>query len=80
VRWVRLEIREAGASKPEVSLSFPVALAELVFKSLPEDARQELSRNGIDAGNFWERLKSSGPTSIVEIHGDDGEHIRLWLE
>lgn len=81
VRWVRLEIRDAGGTgEPELSIRLPVGLAELVFKSLPEDARRELSRSGIDAANFWERLKQSGPTSILEIRGEDGEHIRLWLE
>jgi tetratricopeptide (TPR) repeat protein len=80
VRWVRLEIRSGDSADPELSLSFPVALAELVFKSLPEDARRELSQNGIDAANFWEQLKGLGPTRILEIEGDDGERIRLWLE
>jgi hypothetical protein len=77
---VRLEIRGSGQSEPELSLSFPVALAELVFKSLPEDAKSELSRNGIEAENFWERLKRLGPANILELEGDDGQHIRLWLE
>lgn len=80
IRWVRLEIRDAGSSEPSLSIKLPVGLAELIFKSLPDDARRELSENGIDASNFWERLKKSGPTSIVEIRGDDGERIRLWLE
>jgi hypothetical protein len=79
VRWVRLQIHEDGAREPTVSLSLPVALAELLFKSLPDDAKRDLEREGIDADNFWDRLHRVGPTSIIEIQGD-GSRIRLWLE
>jgi hypothetical protein len=79
VKWVRLQIQEDGESEPSVSLSLPVALAELVFKSLPEDAKREFEREGIDADNFWDRLHQMGPTSILEIEGE-GSRIRLWLE
>lgn len=79
VRWLRLQIQEDGESEPSVSLSLPVALAELVFKSLPEDAKREFEREGIDADNFWDRLHQMGPTSILEIEGE-GSRIRLWLE
>jgi len=79
-KWVRLEIRDAEDDEPSVSLSVPVALARLVFKSLPDDAQQELAREGIDAANFWDRLEELGPTQILEIKGDNGELIKLWLE
>ena len=42
--WVRVRIYEKGASKPEVSINLPVALADLVFKSLPDDAVADLRR------------------------------------
>ncbi|HXK12570.1 MAG TPA: hypothetical protein VMT70_23240, partial [Vicinamibacteria bacterium] len=33
--WVRVRIYDPGASRPKVSINLPVALADLVFKSLP---------------------------------------------
>lgn len=78
--WIRVRIYERGKPEPRVSVNFPMALADLVFKSLPEDARRELRFKGYDADNFWERLKALGPTDILEIVGDDGERVRIWIE
>src|SRR5262249_29122069 len=73
--WIRVRIYKKGRERPEVSVNLPVALAEMVFKSLPDDVRSELRRKGYDADNFWDRLKSLGPTEIVTIEGEDGERV-----
>jgi hypothetical protein len=78
--WVRVRIYEKGASKPGVSINLPVALADLVFKSLPDDAIADLKREGYDARTFWERLKKTGPAEILTIEGDEGERIQVWIE
>ena len=78
--WVKVRIFDKGEAKPKVSLNLPVALAELVFKSLPEDARDELKGKGYDADTFWQRLKNLGPTEILSIDGKDGEKVQVWLE
>ena len=77
--WVRVRIQKADG-KPEVSINLPVALAELIFKSLPDDARRELKLKGYDADNFWGRLKKLGPMEIINIQGEGGERIQIWLE
>jgi hypothetical protein len=77
--WVRVRV-DKGHGKPEVSINLPVALAELIFKSLPDEARRELKLKGYDADNFWGRLKKLGPTEIISIQGEDGERIQIWLE
>ena len=33
-----------------------------------------------DADNFWAGLKKLGPTDILEIVGDEGGRIRIWIE
>jgi hypothetical protein len=71
---------EKGASKPQLSLNFPVFLADMVFDSLPDEARDELREEGFDARSFWERLKKSGPTDILTVEGDDGTRIQVWIE
>jgi len=78
--WVRVRIYEKGASKPGVSINLPVALADLVFKSLPDDAVADLRKEGYDARTFWERLKKTGPAEILTVEGDDGERIQVWIE
>jgi hypothetical protein len=78
--WVRVRIYQKGAAKPQVSINLPVALADLVFKSLPDDAIADLKREGYDARTFWERLKQTGPAEILTIEGGDGERIQVWIE
>jgi hypothetical protein len=78
--WIRVRITERGKSEPKVSVNLPLALADLVFKSLPEDALKDLRLKGYKAENFWEKLKQMGPTDIIEIVGDEGERIKIWIE
>ncbi len=78
--WIRVRIYEKGGSKPKVSVNLPVALAEMVFKSLPDSAKDGLRLKGYDADNFWGRLRKLGPSEIISIEGDDGERVQIWLE
>jgi hypothetical protein len=78
--WVHIRIYEKGQSKPNVAINLPVALADLVFKSLPDSAMQDLRREGYDARSFWEALKKTGPAEILTVEGKDGERIQVWLE
>jgi hypothetical protein len=78
--WVRVRIYGKGDSRPEVSINLPVGLAEMVFKSLPDEARTELRRRGYDADNFWDRLKKLGPAEILSIEGSDGGRVQIWIE
>ena len=77
---VCVRIYEKGRSEPQVSINLPVALADLVFKALPDDAVADLKREGYDARTFWERLKQTGPAEILTIEGDDGERVQVWIE
>jgi hypothetical protein len=79
-RWLKVRIFEKAHSRAKLSLNIPMALADLAFKSLPDDARLELRKKGYDADNFWERLRRLPPAQILEIEGDDGERIQIWIE
>ena len=78
--WIKVRITEKGASSPKVSITMPFALAELVFKSLPDEALRELKSEGYDAENFWQKLRDMGPTDVIDIEGDNGERVRIWTE
>jgi hypothetical protein len=77
---VRVRISKPGAKEPHVSINVPLALAEIVFKSLPDDARRELRGEGYDPESFIRRLRKLGPSEIIDIRGDDGEVIQIWIE
>lgn len=78
--WIRVRIWEKGGRKPQLSLNLPVFLADMVFDSLPDEARDELREEGFDADSFWTRLKRSGPTDILSVEGEDGGRIEVWIE
>jgi hypothetical protein len=80
VRMLRVRVYERGQEKPKVSINLPVALAEMFFESLPDDAKKELKHKGYDQDNFWPRLKSLGPTEVIDIEGEDGGRVKVWLE
>jgi HEAT repeat protein len=79
-KWLRVRVFERGKSAPEVSVNVPVALADILFESLPDEAKSELKKKGYDADNFWRKLRQLGPTEIVEIKGEDGSVVKVWLE
>lgn len=79
-RIVRIRITERGAARPKVSINLPLALAEMLFKSLPDDAKADLRREGYDPESFWARLRQLGPSEIISIEGDEGERIQIWTE
>jgi hypothetical protein len=79
-KWLRLRVFEKGRNEPEVSVNVPVALADILFESLPDEAKGQLKKKGYDAENFWRKLKQLGPSEIVEIKGEDGSVVKVWLE
>jgi hypothetical protein len=78
--WLKVRIFEKGSQSTKVSINVPVSLAEIVFKSLPEEVKKELSLKGYEAENFWDRLKSLPKMEILTIEGDDGETVQIWIE
>ena len=47
-RWIKVRIFEKGSQRAQgVPVNVPLALAELVFKSLPDDARQRAAAEGL---------------------------------
>jgi hypothetical protein len=78
--WIKVRVYERGGSSANVSIDVPLALAELVFKSLPDDTRTELKGRGYEADSFLRKLRELGPTRILDIRGDDGERVQIWIE
>ncbi len=80
VRWIRIRVYEKGKSEPSVSINLPLALGELVAASLPEEARREMEKKGMDGPGFWQQLRESGPAKILEVDDGEGERVQIWTE
>jgi hypothetical protein len=78
--WLKVRVFERGAQGAKVSINVPVSLAEMVFKSLPDEVKKELSLRGYDADNFWDRLKGLPKMEILTVEGEDGERVQIWIE
>ena len=50
--WIRVRIYEKGDAKPKVSVNLPVALAEMVFKSLPDVGQGRAQAKGLRRRQF----------------------------
>jgi tetratricopeptide (TPR) repeat protein len=79
-RMLKVRIFEKGRERPTVSINVPLGLAEVLFKSLPDEAKRELRKKGYDADNFWEQLMKLPPAQIIDIEGEDRERIQIWIE
>ena len=79
-RMLRVRIFERDGGRAKVTVNLPMALADLLFKSLPDEAKRKLRLKGYDADNFWDQLKHLGPTQIIDIEGEEGEKIQIWIE
>jgi tetratricopeptide (TPR) repeat protein len=80
ITWLKVRVFGEGRREPEIAVNLPVGLAELVFKSLPEDAKRELGRRGYGEENFWERIRKLGPTQIIDIDDGEGGRVQIWTE
>jgi hypothetical protein len=78
--WVKVEVFRRGRPTPEVRVNLPLGLAELIYDSLPDDARRELKGKGFDAEKFWKKLRGMAPSEILKIETKDGEVIQIRLE
>jgi hypothetical protein len=78
--WIRVRIFAPHRSEPQVSIDLPLGLAELVFKSLPDDARRELNGRGFEAQSFLRKLKELGPAQVLDVQGEGGEKVQVWIE
>ena len=79
-RWIKVRVFEQAQSKAKISINAPLSLAEILFKSLPDDVKSDLSKKGYHSDNVWEQLSRMPPGKILEIEGDDGGRIQIWIE
>jgi hypothetical protein len=76
---LRIRIRDAGRKEPVFSLNIPFALADLALSALDEDDKAALRREGYDINKIIRDLTRS-KDKILEIKGDGGSIIEIWID
>ncbi len=81
LRWFKVTIQDARSGGAGVKITLPIVLIEAVLDST--DCRRfklDDDHGEIDLKAIWSALKKAGPLALVEIKGDDGAVIKVWLE
>jgi hypothetical protein len=78
-RTLHIRIRDAGRKEPVFSLNIPFALADLALSALDEDDKASLRREGYDVNKIIRDLTRS-KDKILEIKGDGGSVIEIWID
>jgi hypothetical protein len=78
-RMLRIRIREAGRKEPVFSLNIPFALADLALGALDEDDKAALRKKGYDINKIL-RDVSRSKDKLLQIVGDDGSVIEIWID
>lgn len=79
--WFKVLIQDGRTGQGSLKISLPVALIELVLgTSEARHFKLDECRDEIDVKAVWNALKKAGPRALVEIRGDDGAVVKIWLE
>ena len=74
-RSIRVVVIEEGVEVAKLNL--PLSLARAISQLIPDEARRELRREGIDPENLVEELMRM--RDILEVKTQDGL-LRIWIE
>lgn len=79
-RMLKILIYDERSKSTEVSLSFPMALADLVLAAISDNDRQAIRARGYDLDKIVKELQSA-KGNIIEIHdAKEGKLIKIWIE
>jgi len=78
-RMLRIRIMKAGSKEPAFSLNIPFALADLALGALDEDDKAALRKKGYDINKIL-RDVSRSKDKLLQIVGDDGSVIEIWID
>jgi hypothetical protein len=76
---LKIEIYEKDQEVPKVKIHLPWALADLALSAISEEDRAMMTRKGYNLDKIIKEL-SEFKGNIVEITGEDGTVIKIWIE
>lgn len=82
VSWFRLEVTDKKANKTEVKLKIPIALVDLAINAMDDEIKTNHEKGqkcDIDIHKLLNVLRSSGPTSLIEVEDEDSV-VKIWFE
>lgn len=81
LKWFKVLIQDHRSGRAAVKITLPIPVIELVLASSDSHHfRVHDDRCEIDLKAVWKALKEAGPQALVEIRGDDGAVLKVWLE
>lgn len=79
-RMLKILIYDERSKTTQVSLSFPMALADLVLAAISDNDRQAIRARGYNLDKIVKELQSA-KGNIIEIHdAKEGKLIKIWIE
>ena len=80
VRWFKVLVADGRSAEPQLRITLPVALIELLVASTDSRHYRFDDRHcDVDLKAIWRALKEAGPMALVQIE-DEGAVIKIWLE
>jgi hypothetical protein len=80
-KWLKILITDSRDKEERVSMTLPLSLIEVILGCT--DSRHFKVDDGdceIDLKALFADLKKAGPAALIEIRGEDGALIKIWLE
>jgi hypothetical protein len=78
-KMLKIVVDEDRDGEPEVSVKLPLAGLKLANNVIPKEAREELSRQGIDIAKVLEEAEKLGPMTLLEVQ-EKNEHVLMTIE
>ncbi|MFQ6038519.1 MAG: hypothetical protein ACE5LV_07875, partial [Candidatus Aminicenantales bacterium] len=77
VRMLKIRVTPKWGKEPRFSLNIPWALADLALANIPEEAKQDLLKEGYDLDRIIRQLEEAG--EIIRIETKDSV-IKIWID
>ncbi len=76
-KWIHIQVIDES---DRVDVRLPFALVRLIEGFVPQQARREMEKHGLNLSELMEGLESSGEGKLVEIQEDGGGYVAITVE
>lgn len=76
-RWIRLRVSDTRSGKTKVNMQLPLGL---IGMGLQVGARFVPNIAGLDAGQIQDALRSGMRGKVLEVAGDEGQLVEIYVE
>lgn len=76
-KWIHIQVID---DNDRVDVRLPFALVRLIEGFIPQQARREMEKNGLNINELMQGLEHSGQGKLVEIQEDGGGYVAITVE